>query len=130
MLYQSGALRAFAEAAGSRLHHVKAHGALYNMASNDASLSAGIVRAVKALGDGVAIVVLAGSITETVARDAGLSVSCEVFADRRYQDSGLLVPRTDARAMIPGRIDGHRGPLSFGQWPPDHGPRRHHLPAW
>lgn len=100
VLYQSGALRAFAEAAGSRLHHVKAHGALYNMASNDASLSAGIVRAVKALGDGVAIVVLAGSITETVARDAGLSVSCEVFADRRYQDSGLLVPRTDARAMI------------------------------
>ncbi|MBU3724145.1 MAG: LamB/YcsF family protein [Burkholderiaceae bacterium] len=100
VLYQSGAMRAFAEAAGSRLHHVKAHGALYNMAANDANLSQGIVRAVRALGDEVAIVVLSGSVTETVAREAGLRVSCEVFADRRYQDSGLLVPRSDPRAMI------------------------------
>lgn len=100
VLYQSGALRAFAEAAGSRLHHVKAHGALYNMAANDADLSRAIVRAVQALGDQVAIVVLSGSVTEAIAREAGLAVSCEVFADRRYQDSGLLVPRTDARAMI------------------------------
>lgn len=100
VLYQSGALRAFAEAAGCRLHHVKAHGALYNMAASDANLSKGIVRAVKALGDQVAIVVLSGSITETIAREAGLTVSCEVFADRRYQNSGLLVPRTDPRAMI------------------------------
>ena len=85
VLYQSGALRAFAQAAGSRLHHVKAHGALYNMASSDPLLSRGIVRAVQALGDQVAIVVLSGSETERVAREAGLIVSCEVFADRRYQ---------------------------------------------
>jgi len=100
VLYQSGAMRAFAQAAGSRLHHVKAHGALYNMASSDPALSRGIVRAVQALGDQVAIVVLAGSETERVAREAGLNVSCEVFADRRYQDNGLLVPRSDPRALI------------------------------
>lgn len=100
VLYQSGAIRAFAQAHGSRLHHVKAHGALYNMAAADLGLSKGIVRAVKALGDGVAITVLSGSVTEQVARDSGLTVSCEVFADRRYLDSGLLVPRSDPRAMI------------------------------
>lgn len=100
VLYQSGAVRAFAEAVGERLHHVKAHGALYNQACNDLGLSRGIVRAVKALGDDVAITVLSGSLTETVARDAGLSVACEVFADRRYTDEGQLVSRKDPRAMI------------------------------
>ncbi len=100
VLYQAGAMRAFAQAAGSRLHHVKAHGALYNMAASDAQLSRGIVRAVKALGDQVAIVVLSGSVTEQIAREAGIDVSCEVFADRRYQDNGLLVPRSDPRALI------------------------------
>ncbi|MEN9772577.1 MAG: 5-oxoprolinase subunit PxpA [Pseudomonadota bacterium] len=100
VLYQAGAVRAFAEAAGERLHHVKAHGALYNQACTDLGLSRGIVRAVKALGDNVAITVLSGSLTETVARDAGLSVACEVFADRRYTDEGQLVSRRDPRAMI------------------------------
>ncbi len=100
VLYQAGAMRAFAQAAGSRLHHVKAHGALYNMAASDTQLSRGIVRAVKALGDQVAIVVLSGSVTEQIAREAGIHVSCEVFADRRYQDNGLLVPRSDPRALV------------------------------
>ncbi len=100
VLYQVGAMRAFAQAAGSRLHHVKAHGALYDMAASDAQLSRGIVRAVKALGDQVAIVVLSGSVTEQIAREAGIDVSCEVFADRRYQDNGLLVPRSDPRALV------------------------------
>jgi UPF0271 protein len=100
VLYQAGALRAFAEAAGGRLHHVKAHGALYNMAATDVELSRGIVRATLALGDQVALIVLSGSVTEQVAREAGLPVACEVFADRRYLDNGLLVPRSDARAMI------------------------------
>lgn len=100
VLYQAGAVRAFAQAVGERLHHVKAHGALYNQACIDLALSRGIVRAVKALGDNVAITVLAGSLTEQVARDAGLTVACEVFADRRYTDEGQLVSRKDPKAMI------------------------------
>jgi 5-oxoprolinase (ATP-hydrolysing) subunit A len=99
-LYQAGAVRAFAEAAGARLHHVKAHGALYNMAAKDDALSRGLVRAVKALGDGVQIYVLAGSTMEAVARDAGLAVRCEVFADRRYMSDGTLAPRTRPDALI------------------------------
>lgn len=100
VLYQSGAVRAFATARGVRLHHVKLHGALYNMSAVDPELSKGIVRAVKALGDDLTITVLAGSVTETIARDAGLKVASEVFADRRYLANGQLVPRSDPRAMI------------------------------
>jgi UPF0271 protein len=99
-LYQAGAVRAFAEAAGGRLHHLKAHGALYNMAVRDPALSRGLVRAVKALGDDVRMYVLAGSVMETVAREAGLSVRCEVFADRRYMPDGTLAPRGRADALI------------------------------
>lgn len=100
VLYQSGAVRAFATARGVRLHHVKLHGALYNMSAVDPGLSKEIVRAVKALGDDLTITVLAGSVTETIARDAGLKVASEVFADRRYLANGQLVPRSDPRAMI------------------------------
>jgi UPF0271 protein len=99
-LYQAGAVRAFAEAAGGRLHHLKAHGALYNMAARDEALARGLVRAVRALGDDVQMYVLAGSRMETVARDAGLSVRCEVFADRRYMPDGTLAPRARADALI------------------------------
>ena len=100
VLYQAGAVRAFAEAAGARLHHVKAHGALYNMAAKDVALSRGLARAVQSLGDGVAIYVLAGSTMEQVSRDLGLDVRCEVFADRRYLPDGTLAPRTRPDALI------------------------------
>jgi UPF0271 protein len=99
-LYQAGAVRAFVEAAGGRLHHLKAHGALYNMAAKDVALSRGLARAVKALGGGVKMYVLAGSPMEAVARDAGLEVRCEVFADRRYMPDGTLAPRTRPDALI------------------------------
>jgi len=99
-LYQVGAVRAFAEAGAGRLHHVKAHGALYNMAAKDAALSRGLVRAVKALGDQVQIYVLAGSLMETIAREAGLITRCEVFADRRYMPDGTLAPRNRPDALI------------------------------
>ena len=100
VLYQAGAVRAFAEAAGARLHHVKAHGALYNMAAGNATLSRGLARAVKALGGGVALYVLAGSTMEAVAREEGLDVRCEVFADRRYMPDGTLAPRGRPDALI------------------------------
>lgn len=100
VIYQAGAVRAFAEAAGARLHHVKPHGALYNMAATDAALSKAIVSAVKALGGPLVLYVLAGSITEKIARDSGLPTACEVFADRRYEPNGTLVSRKDPRALI------------------------------
>src|SRR5712691_1573297 len=58
VVYQAGAVAAFARAAGAKLHHVKCHGALYNMAATDAALSEAMVRAVKDLGSDIMLYAL------------------------------------------------------------------------
>ncbi len=100
VVYQIGAIQAFAAAAGSRLRHVKIHGALYNMAAKDEALSRGICEAVRDVDPGLVLFALAGSITERVARELAVPVACEAFADRSYQDDGSLTPRSRAGAMI------------------------------
>ncbi|MFN0305198.1 MAG: LamB/YcsF family protein [Burkholderiales bacterium] len=100
IVYQAGAVEAFARAAGARLHHVKAHGQLYNMAAVDVELAEAMARAVKDLGDGVQLYALSGSRMITAARKIGTPVIGEVFADRSYQDDGTLTPRRQPGAMI------------------------------
>jgi 5-oxoprolinase (ATP-hydrolysing) subunit A len=91
VVYQAGAVEAFARAAGAKLHHVKCHGALYNMAATDEALSEAMVRAAKDLG--VMLYVLSNSKNHEVAKEAGIRVAGEVFADRGYADDGTLAPR-------------------------------------
>ncbi len=100
VLYQAGAVAAFARAAGVPLHHVKCHGALYNMAATDEGLSNAMVRAVKDLGGHVLLYALAGSKMVAAAQQLGLGVIQEVFADRAYEDNGTLRPRSLTGAMI------------------------------
>jgi len=100
VLYQAGAVAAFAHAAGVPLHHVKCHGALYNMAATDEGLSIAMVRAVKDLGGRVLLYALAGSKMVAAAQQLGLDVVQEVFADRAYEDNGTLRPRSLTGAMI------------------------------
>jgi UPF0271 protein len=100
VVYQIGAVQAFAAAGGSRLRHVKIHGALYNMAAKDEALSRGICRAVHDVDANLLVFVLSGSVTERVARELGVPVACEAFADRSYQDDGSLTPRSVRGAMI------------------------------
>jgi len=100
VLYQAGAVGAFVCAAGGRLHHVKGHGALYNMAATDTALAAAMAQAVKALGPGVMLYALAGSRMVEAAIQAGVPVVEEAFADRSYQADGTLTPRGTAGAMI------------------------------
>lgn len=100
VLYQAGAVEAFARAAGARLHHVKCHGALYNMAVGDAALSEAMARAVRDLGSEVILYALSNSRTLQVARASGLRVAGEAFADRGYADDGSLTPRGAPGAMI------------------------------
>ncbi|HMN83120.1 MAG TPA: 5-oxoprolinase subunit PxpA [Burkholderiaceae bacterium] len=99
-VYQVGALGGFTAAAGVPLHHVKAHGALYNMAARDAKLSEAIARAVRDVDPSLRLYALAGSVMVEVGRDLGLTVLSEVFADRSYQDDGSLTPRRQPGAMI------------------------------
>jgi len=91
VVYQAGAVEAFARAAGAKLHHVKCHGALYNMAATDEALSEAMVRAAKDLG--VMLYVLSNSKNHAVAKKVGVRVAGEVFADRGYADDGTLAPR-------------------------------------
>ena len=100
ILYQAGAVQAFAKAAGKKLHHVKCHGALYNMAAMDEALSGAIARAVRDLGGGVQLYALAGSRMLDAGRREGVTTIGEVFADRGYQDDGTLTPRDRPGAMI------------------------------
>lgn len=100
-LYQIGALAAFARAAGVMLHHVKPHGALYNMAARDRVLADAIARAVRDFdANELVLVGLAGSASIDAARIAGLTVAREAFCDRRYRVDGSLAPRGEAGAVI------------------------------
>ncbi|MFS8086698.1 MAG: LamB/YcsF family protein [Acidobacteriota bacterium] len=100
VLYQAGAVEAFARAAGARLHHVKCHGALYNMAAMDETLSDAIARAVKDLGGGVQLYALSNSRMMEAGEKHGLTTIGEVFADRGYLDDGTLAPRGQLGGMI------------------------------
>ena len=98
VVYQAGAVEAFARAAGAKLHHIKCHGALYNMAASDEGLSEAMVRAAKDLG--AMLYVLSNSKNFQIAKKAGIPVCGEVFADRGYSDDGSLAPRDKPGGMI------------------------------
>jgi UPF0271 protein len=98
VVYQAGAVEAFARAAGGRLHHIKCHGALYNMAANDAGLSEAMVRAAKDLG--AMLNDLSRSKNYEIASHEGIRVCAEVYADRGYTDQGELAPRDQPGGMV------------------------------
>jgi UPF0271 protein len=98
VVYQIGALAAFTSA--KRLQHVKPHGALYNMAVEREDVARAIGEAILAVDRRLLLVVLAGSPWEQVARGMGLRGAREVFADRAFDASGRLVPRSVPGAVI------------------------------
>jgi UPF0271 protein len=90
ILYQAGAMAAFAEAAGGRLQHVKPHGALYVMVQGDAELAQGVADAVAETGGGV-ILLLAGKTVSDAAQNAGVPFVPEGYVDLDYAGDGSLV---------------------------------------
>ncbi len=100
MVYQVGALQAFLQVHGTSLHHVKPHGALYNMAAADAVLATAVCQAVKDLDSKLILYGLSGSLLISTALDMGLATASEVFADRTYRDDGSLTPRSESNALI------------------------------
>jgi UPF0271 protein len=99
-LYQIGALAAMTQAAGTRLRHVKPHGALYNMAAKDRGLADAIVSAVHDFDARLILVGLAGSELPKAGERIGLAVAHEAFADRRYEPDGSLMARGKDGAVI------------------------------
>lgn len=99
-VYQIGAMFGTVRALGGKLHHVKPHGALYNMAAKDQNLAKAIAKATNAIHPDLILYGLSGSHLITEAEKIGLRTASEVFADRTYQNDGNLTPRTQSNAMI------------------------------
>ena len=84
----------------AELHHVKPHGALYNMAAKDKVLAQAIAKAVKDIDENLILFGLSNSFLISEAKAIGLKTASEVFADRTYREDGSLTPRLHANAMI------------------------------
>jgi len=100
VIYQVGALDGLARVAGSRVTYVKPHGALYNAIVHHRRQARAVVAAVVAYDSSLPVLGLPGSVFLEEAREAGLDVVAEAFADRAYTAEGTLVPRTESGAVL------------------------------
>ena len=96
---QIGSLMGMAALAGTRVRYVKPHGALNNVAAEDAALSEALVLGIKAIG-GLALLATAGTELAKAGHRLGVPTYEEIFADRAYTARGQLVPRSHPSAMI------------------------------
>lgn len=101
IVYQLGALREFARRHGTKLQHVKPHGALYMEAAKNSDLSQQLVDALLKCSPDTAVFCMDVSETCRIARSAGLTVVREFFADRDYDRSGSIVFTRRMRALEP-----------------------------
>lgn len=100
VIYQIGALQGLARAAGTSVKYVKPHGALYNTIAQDKRQAMDVITAMKAIDSSLVLMALAGAPLIGWARDAGLTVVAEAFADRGYTPQGALVSRREPGAVL------------------------------
>ena len=93
-------LKKFTEQAGAKLHHVKPHGALYNMSARQLDIARVIASAIKEIDPDLIVYGLSKSCSIDAANEIHLPFCNEVFADRRYQSNGSLLPRSNPQALI------------------------------
>lgn len=98
--YQLGAAQGIARLAGAQVRHLKLHGALSNMAVAEPEIARACYTAALRVDPALILVVLAGTQMETVARELGANVACEIFADRAYNDDASLVDRRQPGAVL------------------------------
>ncbi|HYH22283.1 MAG TPA: 5-oxoprolinase subunit PxpA [Azospirillum sp.] len=104
IIYQVGALREFARRHGTRLQHIKPHGALYMEAARDEAMSRQLVDALLKSSPETILFCMHTSATHAVARDAGLPVVREFYADRDYDRSGSIVFARRMRPLDPEEV--------------------------
>ncbi|WP_424934599.1 LamB/YcsF family protein [Amaricoccus macauensis] len=98
--YQVGAAQGMARAAGGEVRHLKLHGALANMASEDEAMARACYEAALSVAPDIIIMVLGGTAQQRAAEAIGCQIACEIFADRAYNDDATLVDRTLPGAVI------------------------------
>ena len=100
VIYQIGALKGLAAAAGTTVRYVKPHGALYNTIAHDERQARDVIAAIREIDASLVLVALAGSPLLGWARDSGLRAVAEAFADRAYTPNGTLVSRREPGAVL------------------------------
>ena len=85
---------------GAHMHHVKPHGALYNVAARDPAVADVVAAAVRAVDDSLIVYALSGSALADTATRLGLRVAHEAFAERAYDADGRLAPRGTPGAVL------------------------------
>ena len=98
--YQLGAAQAMARAAGGEVRHLKLHGALANMASEDIGMARACYEAALSVAPEIIVMVLAGTAQQQAVRELGCAAACEIFADRAYDEDATLVDRSLPGAVI------------------------------
>ncbi len=100
VIYQIGALKGIAAAAGTTVQYVKPHGALYNRIATDAKQGQAVIDAIKAIDPSLVLMGLANAPILELAAKSGLATVAEAFADRAYTPEGHLVSRREAGAVL------------------------------
>jgi UPF0271 protein len=100
LLYQLGALEAFARLAGGKVDYVRAHGALYNVAATDTEHAQALVDATVQYDRSLPLLCQLGTEAWRLGEEAGLRLVSEAFVDRAYTPDGLLQPRSQPHALI------------------------------
>ncbi|MFN3525837.1 MAG: LamB/YcsF family protein [Paracoccus sp. (in: a-proteobacteria)] len=98
--YQLGAAQGIARATGCRVRHLKLHGALSNMASEDPAIARACYQAALRVDPQIILVVLAATPMQAVAEELGATWAGEIFADRAYCDDATLVARDQPGAVL------------------------------
>ncbi|MGB3876408.1 MAG: 5-oxoprolinase subunit PxpA [Shinella zoogloeoides] len=100
VIYQIGAIKGVAAAAGTTVRYVKPHGALYNRIAYDARQGQAVIDGIKAVDPSLILMGLANAPILDLARRSGLAVVAEAFADRAYTPKGELVSRREAGSVL------------------------------
>ncbi|OCG55308.1 LamB/YcsF family protein [Gilliamella apicola] len=100
VIYQIGAIKGLATSIGTKVTYVKPHGALYNTIAHDKRQAMAVIDALCAVDSTLTLVALAGSKLIEWAKESGLSVVAEAFADRAYHADGTLVSRKEVGAVL------------------------------
>ena len=82
------------------MHHVKPHGALYNLVTVEKQAAIIVVDVIKTIGRNLVLFAPYGSVISNIALKEGLKIKFEAFADRNYNDDLTLVSRRNSKALI------------------------------
>ena len=105
IIEQISIFKKYLDKAGTKLHHIKPHGALYNQAVKDESTARIIVSAIKQVYPAIKVYLPEGSVSSEIASEEGLEVIYEVFADRVYEDDLRLRSRSFSDALLHDEAD-------------------------